>query len=214
MIAHQVADILLKANAVKLNVKEPFTYTSGLKGPIYTDNRLLISYPEYRDVIIQGFIDMMNEKGLKPEYLVGPATGGIPWAAIMADRLKLPMVYVRSKPKGHGTGKQIEGYLPEGKSALIIEDLFTTGGSAIRSVEVMRGEGKAIVHDVFAIFSYATQKSEENFRAASCAPSSLTDVNVLLEVAEKNGDISAEDLAQVKEYFIDPPNWGPNKQQP
>ena len=212
MIAEKVAEILLDANAVKLNVKEPFQYTSGLKGPIYTDNRLLISYPQYRDVIVQGFIDMASEKGLKPDYLVGPATGGIPWAAIMADRLKLPMVYVRSKPKEHGAKKQIEGYLPEGKSALIIEDLFTTGGSAIRSVNAMRNEGKSTVHDVFAIFTYGTQKAEENFRAASCAASTLTNVDVLLDVAVKRGDVSEVDAAQVREYFKDPQSWGPNKQ--
>ncbi|MFC1655529.1 orotate phosphoribosyltransferase [Patescibacteria group bacterium] len=211
MLASQVAEILLKVNAVKLNVKEPFTYTSGLKGPIYTDNRLLISYPEYRDVIVDGFIDMMEERGLKPEYLVGPATGGIPWAAIMADRLKLPMIYVRSKPKGHGAGKQIEGYLPEGKSALITEDLITTGGSALRSVEATRKEGKAIVHDVFAIFTYGTQKAEDAFREASCALSTLTDVNVLLDVAVERGDVSEEEAQEVRNYFKAPTEWGPNK---
>lgn len=211
MIAKKVAEILLNRNAVKLNVQDPFTYTSGLKGPIYTDNRLLISFPEDRDVIVEGFIDMMNERGLKPEYLVGPATGGIPWAAIMADRLKIPMIYVRSKPKGHGAGKQIEGFLPEGKSALIIEDLITTGGSALRSVESTRTEGKAIVHDVFAIFTYGTQKAEDSFREASCALSTLTNVEVLLDVAVERGDVSGEEAAAVRDYFKAPAEWGPNK---
>ncbi len=213
MLASQVAEILLNRNAVKLNVKEPFTYTSGLKGPIYTDNRLLISYPEDRGVIVDGFIKLIEDRGLNPEYLAGTATAGIPWAAFVAERTGLPMVYVRNKPKGHGAGKQIEGYLPEGKSVLIIEDLVTTGGSALNSVNAIRNEGKGIVHDVFAIFTYGTEKSENSFREASVALSTLTNVKVLLDVAVKNGDVSEEDAVEVRTYFKDPTSWGPNKQQ-
>jgi len=104
MDAEKIAKILLKTNAVKINVKEPFTYTSGLKSPIYTDNRVLISYPEERSVIVDEFIDLIEERGLKPDYIAGTATAGIPWAAFVVERLNLPMVYVRSNPKGHGAG--------------------------------------------------------------------------------------------------------------
>lgn len=211
MLANDVAEILLKTNAVKLNVKEPFTYTSGLKGPIYTDNRVVISYVEERTVIVDALIAMMKEKGLKPDYLAGTSTAGIPWAAFVAEKTGLPMVYVRSKPKGHGAGKQIEGYLPEGKSVLIIEDLVTTGGSALGTVNAIRNEGKCIVHDVFAIFTYETEKAEAGFREASVALSTLTNVNVLLNFAVEKGSVNVEDADQVREYFKDPQNWGPNK---
>lgn len=213
MLANQVAEILLKVNAVKLNVKEPFQYTSGLKGPIYTDNRVLISYVEERSVVVDGLVQMAEEKGLKPDYIAGTSTAGIPWAAFVAEKMQLPMIYVRSEPKGHGAGKQIEGYLPEGKSILVIEDLITTGGSALKTVEALRGEGKGIVHDVFAIFTYGTEKAENGFREASVAASTLTNVSVLLDVAVKNGNVSDEEAAEVREYFKNPQEWGPNRKQ-
>lgn len=212
MLATEIAKILLKVNAVKLNVTEPFQYTSGLKGPIYTDNRVLISYVDERAVVVDGLVKMAEEKGLKPDYIAGTSTAGIPWAAFVADKMGLPMIYVRSEPKGHGAGKQIEGYLPEGKSILVIEDLITTGGSALKTVEALRGEGKGIVHDVFAIFTYGTEKAENGFREASVAASTLTNVSVLLDVAVKSGNITEEDAQQVQEYFKDPQSWGPNKQ--
>ncbi len=211
MLAPQVAEILLKVNAVKLNVKEPFQYTSGLKGPIYTDNRVLISYVDERSVVVDGLVKMAEEKGLKPDYIAGTSTAGIPWAAFVAEIMGLPMVYVRSEPKGHGAGKQIEGYLPEGKSILVIEDLITTGGSALKTVEALRGEGKGIVHDVFAIFTYGTEKAENGFREASVAASTLTNVSVLLDVAVKGGNVTEEEAQQVREYFKNPQEWGPNR---
>lgn len=207
MIARQVAEILLKVNAVKLNVKEPFTYTSGLISPIYTDNRVLISYVQERDVIVGGFIDLIKERGLKPDFLAGTATAGIPWAAFVAERMNLPMVYVRSKPKEHGAGKQIEGMLPEGKSVLIIEDLVSTGGSSLNSVESIRGEGKGIVHEVLAIFSYGMEESEAAFRKASTALSTLTNVEVLLEVAKEKNYITEDEAKEVQRFIQDPPNW-------
>jgi len=207
MIARKVAEILLDVNAVKLNVKEPFTYTSGLISPIYTDNRVLISYPEQRSVIVGGFIELIKERGLKPDFLAGTATAGIPWAAFVAERMNLPMVYVRSKPKEHGAGKQIEGMLPEGKSVLIIEDLVSTGGSSLNSVEAIRGEGKGIVHEVLAIFSYGMEEAEAAFRESSTALSTLTNVEILLEVAKEKKYISEEEAGEVKRFISNPPNW-------
>lgn len=207
MSAQKVSEILLDLNAVKLQPNDPFIYTSGLKGPIYTDNRLLISYIDERKIIVDTFARLVEERGLKPEYLAGTATAGIPWAAFLAERLNLPMVYVRSKPKEHGAGKQIEGMLPEGKNVLIIEDLVTTGGSALNSVEAIREEGKCIVHDVFAIFEYGLSKAHEKFRGASVALTSLTNIKVLLGVALERGDISAEDQEKVYRFIKDPENW-------
>jgi len=207
MIAENIAKILIESDAVRLSPQDPFTYTSGLKGPIYTDNRLLISFVEERNTIVDTFINLVKERGLKPDYLAGTATAGIPWAAFMAERMGLPMVYVRSKPKGHGAGKQIEGNLPEGKSVLIIEDLVTTGGSAIKSVNAIRGEGKGIVHEVFAIFSYGLEKAENAFRESSTALTTLTNLDVLLEVALSAGKISEEDKEKVMKFKTDPVGW-------
>jgi len=117
------------------------------------------------------------------------------------------MVYVRNKPKGHGAGKQIEGYLPEGKQVLIVEDLISTGGSSLNSVNAIRNEGKCIVHDVFAIFTYGMQKAKDAFEEASVAASTLSNIEVLTDVAKESGAISEEDQAEVKRFISDPPNW-------
>ncbi|MBN1494380.1 orotate phosphoribosyltransferase [Candidatus Peregrinibacteria bacterium] len=207
MTAEKIAEILLSCNAVKLNVKNPFTYTSGLKGPIYTDNRVLISYPQEREIIVDGFLNMLKERGLKPDYLAGTATAGIPWAAFLAHESSLPMVYVRSKPKEHGAGRQIEGMLKKSQNVLVIEDLVTTGGSAINTVKVLRAEGECMVHDVFAIFSYGLAKSEEAFRAESVALTTLTDIEVLLGVALNRGDLTEEEAEKVRKFRTDPENW-------
>ncbi|MBU1445900.1 orotate phosphoribosyltransferase [Patescibacteria group bacterium] len=207
MIAEKIAKILIESDAVRLSPQDPFTYTSGLKGPIYTDNRLLISFVEERNAIVDALINLVKERGLKPDCLAGTATAGIPWAAFMAERMGLPMVYVRSKPKEHGAGKQIEGKLPEGKSVLIVEDLVTTGGSAINSVNAIRDEGKGIVHEVFAIFSYGLEKAENAFRESSTALTTLTNLDVLLDVALQMGKITDEDKAKVMKFKTDPVGW-------
>lgn len=207
MTAEKIAEILLSCNAVKLNVKNPFTYTSGLKGPIYTDNRVLISYPEERKIIIDAFFGLLGERGLKPDYLAGTATAGIPWASFLAQQADLPMVYVRPKPKEHGAGKQVEGMLRKSQNVLVIEDLVTTGGSAINTVKVLRTEGECMVHDVFAIFSYGLAKSEEAFRAESVALTTLTDIEILLNVALRLGEITEEGAEKVRKFRTDPEGW-------
>ena len=207
MVSEKVADILLKTNAVKINVKEPFTYTSGLVSPIYTDNRVLIGHTEERKVIVEGFSQLVKERGLQPEFLAGTATAGIPWASFMAVEMDLPMVYVRNKPKGHGAGKQIEGFMPEGKNILVVEDLISTGGSSLNSVNALRNEGKGVVHEVFAIFTYGFEKAENAFREASVAATTLTDIHVLMEVGKENGTFSDEDVEKVKAFVADPQNW-------
>jgi orotate phosphoribosyltransferase len=207
MDAKKIAEILLKTNAVKINVKNPFTYTSGLKSPIYTDNRILISSPPERGMIVDGYLKLIEERGLKPDYIAGTATAGIPWAAFVAQKMNLPMIYVRSKPKGHGAGKQIEGDLEENKSVLIIEDLISTGGSALNSVNAIRNEGKCIVHDVLAIFSYGLEKAEESFRDASVALSTLTDIDVLIKVAHEKEQIEQSDIEAILRFKKDPDNW-------
>lgn len=155
-----IAQVLLSTGAVKLNVKEPFTFVSGIKSPIYCDNRQMIAYPEEREVIIQGFQEALE--GKEYDILAGTATAGIPWAAFLAHSLQKPMSYIRGEKKSHGAGKQIEGASVEGKRVIVIEDLISTGGSSIKAVEAAYAEG-AVSVEVIAIFSYEFPKAYQQF---------------------------------------------------
>ena len=155
-LASQIASDLLDIKAVYLKPEEPFTWASGIKSPIYCDNRKMIGSVEERNTIIEGFIELLN--GLDFDVVAGTATAGIPWAAFIADRINKPMAYIRSKPKDYGAGKQIEGPDVDGKKVVVIEDLISTGGSVIKAVEAVRREG-GIVTDVAAIFSYEFAKA-------------------------------------------------------
>ena len=135
----EVAKDLLKIQAVKLSPDEPFTWASGIKSPIYCDNRLTISYPQVRTQIAQGIADLIRTNYPKVEVIAGTATAGIPHAAWIAAELNLPLVYVRSKPKDHGRGRQVEGVLPQGAKTVVIDDLFSTGGSILKAVAAARG---------------------------------------------------------------------------
>ena len=149
----EIAKDLLKIQAVKLSPNEPFTWASGIKSPIYCDNRLTISYPKIRTAIAKGIAELISERYPKVEVIAGTATAGIPHAAWIAAELDLPLVYVRSKPKDHGRGKQIEGVLHPGAKTVVIDDLLSTGGSVLKAVKAAQNEG-ADVLGVGAIFSY------------------------------------------------------------
>lgn len=161
----EIAKDLLKIQAVKLSPNEPFTWASGIKSPIYCDNRLTISYPKIRTAIAKGIAELISEKYPKVEVIAGTATAGIPHAAWIAAELDLPLVYVRSKPKDHGRGKQIEGVLHPGAKTVVIDDLLSTGGSVLKAVKAAQNEG-ADVLGVGAIFSYQLQAIVDNFRQA------------------------------------------------
>jgi len=207
MVSKRIAEILLDKKAVKLSFDPPFTYTSGMKGPIYCDNRVLISYPEERKFITDCFCDLIEEKGLKPDFIAGTATAAIPWAAFVSDKLGLPMIYIRPAKKEHGAGKQIEGALPAGKNVLVVEDLITTGGSSIASIEAIRGEGQGTCDMVFSIFTYGFEKARAGFEAVSGEYSALSDFGVLLDVAFERGDIDQEAYDKIQIYREDPPSW-------
>ena len=161
----QTAKILFDLKAVKINVKEPFTFSSGIKSPIYCDNRVILGYPEAREQIVQGFLDIIDTENT--DVIAGVATAGISWAAFIAEKLGKPMAYVRSKPKGHGVGRQIEGAETAGKRVAVIEDLISTGGSSINAAEVLRNSGADSV-EVKAIFSYNFKSAFENFEKINC----------------------------------------------
>lgn len=202
-IAESVAHILLKNKAVMLRPEDPFTWTSGIRSPIYCDNRILTSDPEGRKLIVHGFTELIKTMPEKPDVIAGTATAGISWAAWIADSLNLPMVYVRSKPKAHGAGKQVEGRMAEGSKVLVIEDLLSTGGSSIDAAHAVEREGGKVV-GIAAIFSYELAKGKKNFEESGFWHGALSNIKTLLSVS----DLGEAQKAMVAEFASDPATWG------
>ena len=167
-IAKEVAKSLLDIKAVSLSPQDPFTWASGIRSPIYCDNRVTMSYPAVRKQIAQGLADLIKEKYPDAEVIAGTATAGIPHAAWIADILDLPMVYIRSKAKDHGTGRKIEGKISEGQKMVVVEDLISTGGSVIEASKAAELEGANVLGCV-AIFTYELAKGTKNFADAGLA---------------------------------------------
>ncbi|MBT2598772.1 MULTISPECIES: orotate phosphoribosyltransferase [Oceanobacillus] len=192
----QITKELLDIGAVQINLDTYFTWTSGLKSPIYCDNRLTMSYPKVRKKIAQAFIHMLEEESIKPDVIAGCATAGIPHAAWLSDLLNLPMVYVRSKPKVHGKGNQIEGASVEGKTVLVIEDLISTGGSSIEAAKALQQAGANILA-VYSIFTYGLNKSKEAFSQANIAYKSITGFDDLIQELISSGELSEEEKIEL-----------------
>lgn len=202
----EIAKDLLEINAVKLSPKEPFTWASGLKSPIYCDNRLTISYPKIRRAIAKGLAQLIKENFPTVEVIAGTATAGIPHAAFIAEELNLPLVYVRSKPKDHGQGRQIEGVLKKGAKTVVIDDLLSTGGSVLKAVKAAENED-ADVLGVAAIFSYQLKALEENFNEARLPFITLTNYTELLSAALETGHISVAEEEILQKWRLDPAAW-------
>jgi len=208
--AKNLADSLLQINAIQLSPQKPFTWASGIKSPIYCDNRLTLSHPSLRKEITE--LLSKHIQTLKPpvDLVVGVATAGIPQAALIAEALALPLLYVRSKPKGHGRQNLIEGQvLPDMKRAVVIEDLISTGQSSLKAVDAIRDQGIEVV-EVISIFTYGLDASRIAFKKANCATFSLTDYSTLLEVAAEEGVIQASDIAVLEKWREAPKRWTPN----
>lgn len=204
-IENEVARLLLQINAIKLSPQKPFTWASGLKSPIYCDNRLIASYPQERKIVVDGFVQ--KSKTFEPfDMIAGIATGGIPYGAWLADRLNLPFVYVRSKAKEHGRQNLVEGELPLSARVLVIEDLISTGGSSLNAVEAIRAEGSKVT-GVIAIFTYGFDQAKKAFQDADCQLDTLTNYSILLDEALKTNYIRAEDLLTLQEWRQDPKAW-------
>ncbi|MFK4785316.1 orotate phosphoribosyltransferase [Fusobacterium sp. MFO224] len=203
--AKGVANSLLSVGAVKLNVKEPFTFVSGIKSPIYCDNRKMIGYPEERKIVIDGFIDILKNKNF--DIVAGTATAGIPWAGFIAERLNVPMAYIRSAKKDHGAGQQIEGANFEGKKVIVIEDLISTGGSSIKAVEAAREAGAKEV-EVVAIFSYEFPKAVENFKNANVKLENISNFTTLIELAAEKKYLNSEEKEIALKWNKSPNTWG------
>ncbi|MFC1687200.1 orotate phosphoribosyltransferase [Patescibacteria group bacterium] len=204
---NNVAKILLEIKAVTLSPKEPYTFTSGLKSPIYCDNRLLISYPDFRTKIIDEFINLIKEHNPTFDIVGGTATAGIPHAAWIAERLKKPMIYIRGASKEHGKKNRIEGKLEKGQTVLVIEDLISTGGSSVSAVEGVREAGGEVM-DCYAIFTYELEKAKKKFVEANCQLRTLTTFSELIATAKDNNNITPEEAAITQEWNKDPVEWG------
>jgi orotate phosphoribosyltransferase len=206
-LPEQIASSLLHIGAVALRPNEPFTWASGIKSPIYCDNRLTISYPEIREMIADGFAAIIKAQYPDAEVIAGAATGGIPHAAWVAQKLNLPMIYVRDKPKGHGKENMIEGALKPGQKVVVIEDLISTGGSSLKvGLAVNEAGGQTLA--VLAIFTYQFEKAAEVFAAAGIPVQTLTDYTILLAAAVQLGKIEDEDIALMQSWRADPQAFG------
>lgn len=192
-VEEEIASWLLKIGAVTLSPREPYTWASGVKSPIYCDCRRVMSFPEARTVIENAWTGLIRAKWPGVEALVGVATGGIPHAAFVAERLRIPMAYVRPKAKGHGLEKRVEGWLEQGTSVVVMEDLVSTGSSLLEAVKETSREG-AHVLGATAIFTYELPQATESFQKESISLATLTRFSKITEVAQKMGALSHDDV--------------------
>ncbi|UDM75471.1 orotate phosphoribosyltransferase [Vagococcus fluvialis] len=202
----EIAEKLLEIKAVALSPNEPFTWASGMKSPIYCDNRLTMSFPEVRRAIAKGLAEKIKTDFPDVEVIAGTATAGIPHAAWVAEVLDLPMVYIRGKAKDHGKKNQIEGQISEGQKMVVIEDLISTGGSVLEACVAAENEGAKVL-GVAAIFTYELPKGIENFEEANVPFMTLTNYTELIDVATEKQYIAESDVALLQEWKKDPKNW-------
>jgi orotate phosphoribosyltransferase len=205
--ARTTARSLLQIKAVKLSPQDPFTWTSGIKSPIYCDNRVTLSFHSIRTYIRQQFVQIIREEFGVIEYIAGVATGGIAQGALVAQEFGIPMVYVRSEKKSHGLENKIEGRIETGKSVVVIEDLVSTGSSSLAAVHALTEAG-FIVKGMVAIFSYNLDVAKKNFADAKCRLITLSDYNSLIREALENNYINDEELQSLIQWRENPEAWG------
>jgi orotate phosphoribosyltransferase len=204
--AGPVAARLLEIEAIKLNYKTPFTWSSGWKSPIYCDNRLALSYPDLRSYIKEELVQAIRDNFVEAEGIAGVATAGIPQGALVADVLQLPYVYVRPKPKDHGMGNLIEGKIQKGQKVVVVEDLISTGGSSLKAAQALKEAGFAVLGMV-AIFTYGFDEAVMNFKEARIPLVCLSDFDHLLKEAVNKKYLDETQLIYVKSWRIDPSRW-------
>lgn len=200
-----IAGALLDSGAFKISFDPLFTWTSGLKSPVYCDLRALTGSVEARNLVVDAFVALAE--GMDIDVVAGTATAGISWAAWVADRLNKPMVYVRGAAKGHGTQKRIEGLLEPGRKVLLVEDHISTGGSSISAVDALREEGHATVTDVFSINTYGLAKADDNFASAHVKLTTVTNYGVILDLALERGVIDEEKAEMLRDFVQDMAGW-------
>ena len=210
MTKENIAKALLEIKAVDLNTEEGFIYASGRRGPIYCDNRLILSYVKERDEVVEGFIALIEEKGFNFDIIAGVATGAIAWGALIATKLKKPMIYIRSSAKDHGKGNQIEGELEEGKRVLVIEDLINTGGSSVEACVAIKESGCSVTACI-AIFNYGFEDAGKKFADEKIPLYSLSDLPTLIKVAVEIDYIDDNGKKALLSWQKNPKGWKPNE---
>lgn len=205
-VAEQTINYLTQINAIKLNTKKPFTWTSGIRSPIYCDNRLLLSYPEIRKFIADRMSEIIANKYGQKISITGVATGAIAIGAMIAERLNSPYSYVRPEPKGHGLKNQIEGYIEEGSKLVVIEDLISTGKSSLKAIKALRNKNLNVV-GMLSIFSYNFDFANERFQKENISINSLADYNTLVEMIIGEGSITYAESNRLMEWRKDPQSW-------
>jgi orotate phosphoribosyltransferase len=205
--AKKIAEYLLQIKAIKLQPSNPFTWASGWKSPIYCDNRKTLSFPEVRSFIRDSFTKLIKELYADAEMIAGVATGAISHGALVADKMELPFIYVRSEAKEHGLGNQIEGYYQKGQKVVVVEDLISTGGSSLNAVKAIREAGCEVLGMV-AIFTYEFKKAADGFTSAGCRLNTLCNYTTLIGTAVEAGYITEENVETLKMWRLDPSTWG------
>ena len=205
-IAKNIAQVALEVGAIQINARNPFTWASGFKMPIYNDNRLLLGNAKHRSLVAEGYKDLLKKHAVDVEVIAGTATAGIPHATSLADLLQVPLIYVRSTAKSHGMGNKVEGVLKNNQRVLLIEDLISTGGSAVNAVTAIREAG-GIVNHCFSIFSYGFPEALEKFKGISCQNDSILVFAELLKIAQSTKYISLDDIKTLQSWQKNPFNW-------
>lgn len=202
-----IAKLLLEIKAVTLNVEKPYTWASGWKSPIYCDNRKILSYPKARELVYKHLARTIQQHYQDVECIAGVATGAIAWGALVAELLEKPFVYVRPKPKDHGTGARVEGEIPNGAKVVIVEDLISTGQSSLSAADALTSQG-ANVLGMVAIFSYNFNKARRAFEYSNTELRTLSNYETLINEAAECKYIKESDLETLKEWRYQPETWG------
>lgn len=206
IISQKSAEILIDIGSVIFRPNQPFRFDSGILSPVYVDNRLLISAPTEREKIIKYLVSEVKKIGM-PDVIAGCATAGIPHAALIAQKLNLPMIYVRSKPKEHGRGNQVEGLLRRGQRVVVIEDTVSTGGSSRSVIEAIWKQGAKVIY-LLAIYTHGLGEAEKNFKESKVKFYYLCDLQTVAKVAAAKGFLKPEQVDVILDWSRDPKNWG------
>jgi len=210
-VAEIIASYLLEIHAIKLHSKNPFTWASGLRSPIYCDNRITLSYPNKRTYIKNQLASAIKDNFNDVDVIAGVATAGVPQGALVADELGLPFVYIRSSAKAHGMTNKIEGKLEKGQTVVVIEDLISTGKSSLNAVDALRDAG-AEVKGMIAIFTYGLDIAKENFANKDCKLITLSDYDTMIGKAVSDNYVSSEEESSLLKWSKNPKQWSNNNQ--
>ena len=205
-VAEQTVNYLTQINAIKLNTKKPFTWTSGIKSPIYCDNRLILSFPNVRKFVADKMTDIVENKYGKDICIAGVATGAIAIGAMIAERLNLPYAYVRPEPKEHGLKNQIEGNIKKGSNVVVIEDLISTGKSSLNAINALKSEAYNVM-GMLSIFSYNFEFANKKFENENISINCLSDYNTLVELIQSEGKLDFQEINRLKKWREDPKTW-------